>query len=120
SVPDSQFGDRGPALAFHHFPVWRVENGDMHQSRCIDHRLGNRLRRFGLGHVDRSSATPAQQVRAALPVFDSAVIAKYGVITPSGIARFRSEMIPVFLVTARPHHDVDARSAPQALAHAKW
>src|SRR4029077_9803171 len=72
--------------------------------------------RCGL-NINRSSATAVLWIWRAMPIFNAAVDIQHGLVIPCGIAGFLREEIPIVLMSARPGHDIDARSSAEHLAH---
>src|SRR5262249_49542615 len=117
AVADADIGDGCATFTLHHFTVVIIELGNTEGSGGLQHGRRDRIwiaRRF---HIDEATLAAPQWVGRSLPVFDATVNTEHGFIAPPGITCPVSEKVPVILVSARPYHRIDARTATEHLAH---
>jgi hypothetical protein len=117
AVTNADIGDRRATFTLHHFAVLIIEGGNTEGSGGLQHGWGDRIgiaRRF---HINDAALTAPQWVGLALPVLDATVNAEDGFIVPAGITCLVGEIVPVILVSARPYHRIDARTAAEHLPH---
>jgi hypothetical protein len=94
-----------------------IEGGNAEGSSGLQHGRGDRIwiaRRF---HINEAAIAAPQWIGRSLPVLDAMVNAKDGFIVPAGITCLVSEKVPVILVSARPYHRINARTAAEHLPH---
>ncbi|KSV82978.1 hypothetical protein N181_26720 [Sinorhizobium fredii USDA 205] len=119
ALPDTQFSNRCTARCLHHFAVRGIIERYPYGRCRVQQGLRHCLRRSRLRHICRPTYPATSRVRSALPVFDPAIVAKDRLIAPGVIPGLCGKVIPVFLMSPGPYHDVDARTAAKPFAHAE-
>src|SRR5271155_2875385 len=117
AVTNPEIGNGSAALALHHFAVLVIEGGNAEGSSGLQHGRGDWIgiaRRF---HIDEAARAAPQRVGRSLPILDATVNPEDGFTAPAAIASLVGEIVPVVLVSARPCHDIDARTTAEHLPH---